>query len=118
MTAKGPTPPGDILRFLDIIWRPGEMREVRIPQYDRYGSTASGYFDSAEALVQAANAWDGKSNIYVTLNPVNPALLARANNRIVPKAKNTTCDDDVLHRRVFFLDIDATRPSGISSTDE
>ena len=116
MRQNQPTLPDDALRFLQALWRPGEVREVRIPKYDKYGSTASGYFETPEALVAAAASYDGKANIYVTLNPVNPALLARANNRIAPKAKNTTSDEDVLCRRIFFLDVDAERPSGISAT--
>ena len=36
----------DILRFVELLWRPGDVREVRIPKYNKYGHTASGYFDS------------------------------------------------------------------------
>jgi len=106
-----------VCRFLGLLWRPGEVREVRIPKHDRYGNTASGYFDDLEKLAAAVSRWDGRANIYLTLNPVNPALLARAANRIVEKAEKTTADADVVARRWFLLDIDAERPSGISSTD-
>lgn len=104
-------------RFLRILWQPDDVREVRTPRYDQYGHTGSGYFDSPDALAAAAAEWDGRANLYVSLNPVNPALLARANNRIVERAEATTSDNDVLHRRILLLDIDSVRPSGISSTD-
>ena len=104
-------------RFLWLLWRPGEVREVRIPKHDRYGNTASGYFDVPEKLAAAVSRWDGRANIYLTLNPVNRALLARAANRIVEKADKTTADADVVARSWLLLDIDAERPSGISSTD-
>lgn len=103
--------------FLSFLWQPGEVRELRIPKYNQYGHTASGYFDDPTKLLAAVASWDGKANLYVTLNPVNPALMARANNRIKPKAENTTSDADVVQRRWLFLDVDPSRPSGISATD-
>lgn len=108
----------DSTRFLKILWQPGDVREIRIPQHDQWRHTASGYFVSPEKLVEAAMEWDGRANIYVTLNPVNPALLARAVNRIADRASHATSDADILFRRFLFIDIDSIRPSGISATDE
>ena len=51
----------DILRFVELLWRPGDVREVRIPKYNKYGHTASGYFDSPESLAESAAKWDGKA---------------------------------------------------------
>ena len=88
--------------------------------------TASGYFD-ADHLEQAAKAIEALdaagtySGIYVTLNPVNPALLSRRSNRIETRLglkEATTADADIIRRRWFPVDIDVKRPSGISSTDE
>ena len=104
--------------FLSLLWRPGEIHELRVPKYNRFGNTGSGYFDSPHALAEAATKWDGIANIFVTLNPVNPALLARARNRVEERATTTTSDADIAQRRWLFIDIDAIRPSGISSTDE
>ena len=108
----------DILRFVELLWRPGDVREVRIPKYNKYGHTASGYFDSPESLAESAAKWDGKANLYFTPNPVNPALMARASNRIADKAETTSADVDVIRRRSLFIDIDPDRPSGISSTED
>ncbi len=110
--------PNLALDFLNRLWQPGEVRELRIPRHNRFGHTASGYFDSPEKLAVASRKWDGKANIYVSLNPVEPSLIARASNRIVERAENTTSDQHVLRRTWLFVDIDAHRPSGISSTDE
>jgi P4 family phage/plasmid primase-like protien len=107
----------DIERFLNTIWLPGEVRELRIPHYNKYHSTASGYFDSPGTLARAAVDYDDKANLYITLNPVNPALIARAHNRIDDRAEHATADADVLQRCWFYLDIDPVRPSGISSTE-
>ena len=110
--------PNLALDFLNRLWLPGEVRELRSPRHNRFGHTASGYFDSPEKLAVASRKWDGKANIYVSLNPVEPSLIARASNRIVERAENTTSDQHALRRTWLFLDIDAHRPSGISSTDE
>ncbi len=107
----------DDTRFLALLWKEDEVREVRILKHNQYGHTASGYFSSPDHLAAAVTQWDGRANIYVTLNPVNPALLARAKNRIVERAEHTTADTDILSYHWLFLDIDPVRPSGISSTD-
>lgn len=83
--------------------------------------TWSGYFDSAQLLVQAAASLDerGATGIYFTPNPVHPALLARANNRVkrVGKADALTKNHDILRRRFLLLDLDPVRPAGISSSE-
>ena len=107
----------DIQNFVELLWAPGDVREVRIPKHNKYGHTASGYFDTPDAMAKAAAKWDGKANIYLTLNPVNRSLLARSNNRIADKAESTSADVDVTRRRWLFIDIDPDRSSGISSTD-
>jgi hypothetical protein len=104
-----------IERFAALLWQPGDVREVRIPGYRR--SAASGYFDDPALLARAAAAFDGQPNIYLTLNPLAPALLARVANRIKPAQRNTTADPDIIERRWLLVDIDPKRPAGISSTD-
>ena len=81
--------------------------------------TVSGYFTNLNAMARAATALSGNAEgVYFTLNPVNPALLARANNRVKPYAKHTTSDADILRRRWLPLDFDAKRPAGVSSTGQ
>ena len=48
---------------------------------------------------------------------MNKALLARAVNRFVERAKPTTSDADILHRRWLLVDFDPVRPAQISSTE-
>ncbi|MCO5102386.1 MAG: YfjI family protein [Burkholderiaceae bacterium] len=55
--------------------------------------------------------------MYVTLNPVDPQLLSRYNNRIESFAQSTTTDKQVTRRRWLLVDIDPVRPSGTSATD-
>ena len=87
--------PDGALAFLNHLWLPDEVRELRIPRHNVYGHTASGYFDSPEKLAVASKKWGTKANLYVSLNPVLPPLLARAANRVLDRARNTTSDQHV-----------------------
>jgi hypothetical protein len=110
--------PHDVRRFLSLLHEQGDVFEIRIPKYGKYKLTAAGYFDDAEAALAACESWDGRANVYITVNPVNPVLLARAANRVLERAAATTSDQDILRRRWLFIDIDSTRPSGISGTND
>jgi hypothetical protein len=110
-------PLADAVRFYELLARDGGVREIRIPKYNKYNATAAGWFDSAESAVSAIRPWDGRANIFLTLNPVDPALRARANGHLYDGIQSTTSDTDVLRRRWLLIDIDPKRPSGISSTD-
>jgi hypothetical protein len=111
-------PLGDAARFLSLLSQPGDVREVRIPKHNRFRHTAAGWFDSPEALLAAVARWDGQANIYLTLNPVNPALRGLAHNRTKDPIDSATADTDILRRSFLVLDIDPDRHAGISSTDE
>ena len=115
----------ETVRFLRTLFAAGDVFEIRAleavtAEYQR-PHAESGYFDY-DHIPQAAEAISklrSYSGAYVTLNPVNPALLGRANNRIAPARRdNSTADGDVLRRRWLPIDCDPVRPSGIASTDE
>jgi hypothetical protein len=119
---SGTSPPSlspleETRRAINLLFEPGQVVEVRIPNRGR--TTASGYFNDPDRLAKAIQKYDGKAEgIYYTLNPVNTALLARANNRIKEYLKSTTSDTDIICRRWLLVDVDPNRPAGISSTDE
>ncbi len=112
----------EILRAVGVLFEPGSVVELRVldastPAYQN-PHTESGYFNDWSALAEAALSIKKAKGVYVTINPVNPALLARAVNRIRPAARDPlTGDHDVVLRRWLPVDIDAKRPAGISSTD-
>jgi len=111
-------PAGDLERFLELLWEPGDVREVRAPKHDGR-NTLSGYYDDPARLAADVAPWDGRANLYLTLNPVDPALMARAQgDRIDPRAQATTSDADVVARRWLAVDVDPDRPSGVSATDD
>jgi hypothetical protein len=108
-----------------------ELRALVVPQ--RYGgpATEAGFFEitsqngrtafcrEVQRLV-ALPPEQSAEGVYVTINPVNPALLARANNRLkVLKDKKpvSATDKDIIGRRWLPIDIDPVRPSGISATE-
>ncbi len=93
------------------------MAELRVLNTHR--GTISGYFDDfAKLAAVAADRGEKAPGVYVTTNPVNPALLARSANQLPEYAKHTSSDTDVLRRRWLPIDFDAVGPTGISSTDE
>lgn len=93
-----------------------EVIELRIPGTKK--GTLSGYFNDHEALTEAAAPYNGNANIFVTLNPVNPALLARANNRLMSRAKLVTKDEDIERHNWVAVNINPVCPEGIPSTNE
>jgi hypothetical protein len=107
-------------RAAELIMERGAVHELRIPKAGRE-KTISGYFEHPLTLAQCAAELDatGKyAGVYITLNPCNPALLARCCNRVRPYAEVTTSDHDILKRSWLLIDCDPKRPAGISSTEK
>lgn len=113
-----------ILDSLRVLCRVPGVHELRCLGFKpRFGrpQIVSGYYDDLEAMARDADAYDGAGckGIYLTLNPVNPDLLARAENR----AREGVGDDDltkdrhVLRRIWLPVDADPVRVTGVSSTD-
>ncbi|MEX2169674.1 MAG: YfjI family protein [Pirellulales bacterium] len=103
----------EIERAVKLLFSPGSVVEVRCLTGKR---TTGGYFNDYAALVKAA-AGITTGNVYITINEVDPALLARRANRI-DYADSTTADHNITHRRWMLVDCDCQRPSGISATDD
>ena len=95
----------------------GENRivEVRVLRTSR--GTISGYYNDFSRLINDIDQYEGEYDIYFTINPPNPELLARAMNRLIPHAKQTTADTDIVKREWLLVDVDPVRPAGISATD-
>jgi hypothetical protein len=115
----------EIVRFLKLSTEPNQIVELRLLHVLRHGQrfsvTMSGYFNDYHALAESARIHgDAARGVYVTLNPMNPALLARAANRlrIVERDDPLTGDSDITKRRWLPIDLDPVRPSGISSSKE
>lgn len=107
----------EIRRGISLLFRPGDVVEVRIPK-TRFGVVA-GYFDDHDRLIAAISSADTKyraPGVYYVLNRLDPALLGRAYNRLRERAGHTTADNNILRRQWLPVDLDPVRPAGISSS--
>ena len=107
----------EIARTLRLLFDARQVVELRA---FRGRETVSGYFDDCTVLAHEASKLDERGySVYVTLNEVDPALLARAANRARKVYREAaTSDHDIMCRRWLALDFDPVRPAGVSSTDE
>lgn len=122
------TPEAQIRHFLELLFEPGDIFEVRAPKCaDRPGSTFKGttlgYYqhDQIQKAARDIATLDAQARapgIYVGLNPVASELLARAANRLKDRAEEATADADVVRRRRMLVDADPVRAKGISSTEQ
>ena len=114
--------PDDIRRLLELIAVPDAVFEIRALDVSKRG-TVSGYYDAehiGEAVKAAISVSGVAVGVYITVNPVDPSLQARAMNRLrgyTPKGESVK-DENILRRRFVMLDFDYDRPTGISATDE
>jgi hypothetical protein len=109
----------EVKRTIELLFTPGTVVEGRMLK-TTFG-TMSGSFDDRAALVAAiceAERQFQPPGIYWTLNPIDPALLARARNRWEKYARYTTADNNITRRLRLPVDVDPVRPAGISSSDE
>jgi hypothetical protein len=117
-----------VRRAFQALTTPGQVVEIRVldaiaVDSPRYAYTASGYFNDLEALLKSLKAIRYAKGFYMTLQPCQPALLARAKNRLrsaqdMKSDKSTTTDTQILRYRWLPIDADPSRPSGISSSKE
>ena len=114
----------EALRAIGALFEPGDVIEIRALDVGRTlehaGHTRAGYFDfdNGDAISAAIRSLDGiAEGVYVVLNSLSPDLLARSNNRLRVRPKHTTTNGDIIAWRWFYVDVDATRPAGISATD-
>jgi hypothetical protein len=120
---SAPPIPREALCAIGLLFEPGDIIEIRALDVgrtqERAGVTYSGYFnfENSQAIAKAVQSLSGRAEaIYVILNRFDPALLARANNRLQAKPKHTTTDADIVERRWLYIDVDAVRKAGISAT--
>ena len=97
-----------------------ELRALGVPTGRGYSRTIFGYYDDIQKLAKAAENLSGRaSGVYTTMNPIEPALLARANNRcrIAERNDSLTGDSNIIGCNWLLVDTDPVRPTKISSSD-
>ncbi len=112
----------EVKRAIGLIAEPGEVFELRLlnasMSSDRsWTRTYSGYFNDPAKAVSALGTMVNASGCYITLNPTDSSLLARANNRLKRAGTgDSTKDKEITRRRRLLIDFDADRATGISAT--
>ncbi len=112
----------EVTRTLNLLLPDGQVTELRaldaVLTGERRRVTATGYFDDRAKLIESLENIRSAKGIYLTLNPVDPELLARAANRIRSAVLgDSTADINIIARRWLMVDFDPVRPAGISSSD-
>jgi hypothetical protein len=111
------TPPAVLIKHaLDVITE--GVFEVRVPKAPRKGTGCGYWNDTAACSIAVTSINTDAPGIYITLNPINPALLNRCANRMEWFAQLSSTDSEVVRRRWLPLDFDPKRPAGVSSTNE
>ena len=117
---------GYIAERFDRMFEPGEVHELRVLEADgRSNKTPIGFFDDYSKMAKDAARWSGRGlGVYVTMNPIQPDLLARSYNQVNEWSKtgNGSGNDHATRRKWILIDADPKRgeydTKGISATDE
>ena len=102
--------------------------EIRILPKERYlqingkreyvGNTVAGYYTDYAQVARDIAPFDGRGNIYATLNPCDKKLMRRTSNRLEFNVKTTAADKDITKVLWFPFDTDPIRPTGTSANDD
>jgi hypothetical protein len=110
----------DIERAIKIMHPSGvfEIRGIGM-QDEMY----TGYFTSPKQAAKVVTEWANLNSyrgLYITLNQLHKGTLARRRPNSFSQAGKapTTSDNDVVKRRWILVDVDVTRPAGISASGE
>jgi hypothetical protein len=125
-TSKSTDPAADIAeirRAIGLVAVSGGVIEIRAPKIPGRGKpyTVAGYFTDLDKAAQAAWLLDSRRKapgVYIVLNEINPALLARSPNQLTDYLDSTTSDSDIIRRRWLPLDFDPKRPAGVSASED
>lgn len=104
--------------FYNIFCNRNPFLEIRMLKTDK--GTISGYYEQEHYadIEKHIRSYDGKFNIFFTLNQVDKNVTARSSNHLIKWAKYTTKDSEIIRRKWILIDLDPVRPAGVSSTDK
>lgn len=108
-----------IKQTIKVLKPDNELFEIRIIQKSSKKAVISGYFTNADTLLKALETIQPKgSNIYITLNAINPACYSREQHDCFRLTSVTTQDKEIDSYQWLFVDFDPERLSEISSSYE
>lgn len=92
--------------------------EIRILEGKK---TLSGYFTDLQTMLTELRKMPEKG-VYATINEIDPACYERRQKDHIVEMKGgqdvTTSAENIIHRRVLFIDLDTERPKGTNATKE
>lgn len=110
----------EIRKTISLMKFEGELFEIRILKND--GKILSGYFNDVDIFINNLRKQNLKgSNVYITLNEPNKACFSREQKNCFMEVKKTiptTSDSDVYAYDWLMIDLDPSRPTKTSSSDE
>lgn len=96
-----------------------ELFEVRIIPANRKQKPYVGYFKDADVLIRELKKQPLKgANVYITLQMIKEACYSREQRDCFVQGASTTSDNDIEGYCWLMIDLDPTRPSGVSSSEE
>ena len=101
---------------LSALINDGEVIEVRIIGTEK--GVVSGYYDNLDKLEHDLYKYNGRHNIFFTMNELNGSFDSVDKNVLSNHSINTTKDKDISKRRYVLVDVDPERPTNCSSTDD
>lgn len=111
----------EIRKALSVLKQPGKLFEIRVLRKSGSKSyTMSAYFndiDTAIKKMKSTKVWKN-SNVYFTLNEINPACFSREQHNEFIESTKTTDDPDILSYKLMLVDLDPERTKEVSSSEE
>lgn len=113
----------DMLDFFQMIWREGDVREIRVFESPtkNFARKLNGYFSSPEAATSALiENYNIERSFYATLNPVSPMLLHQKDKNNKLSKMITGCKDaNVTSLDYILIDCDVQKEvADIASTNK
>jgi archaellum biogenesis ATPase FlaH len=105
----------EILKSLRQLHPDGTVFSVFVKEQT---ANRGGYFNNRTKASEEIARYNGRAQaVYVSLNPCEPSMLAKANNSFKP-GEGKPSDKNIICYRHFYIDVDPVRPSGTCSTDQ
>jgi AAA domain len=118
-TAQQATYVDSLTKYFDLLYTPGGVIELRAPKTQ--DGVKFGFFQDHRILATVALSMSSSApGIYSSVNCVNESLLTRSNHHVrVQMGPTGVCRDEDIERLIgILIDIDAIRPTDVSSTGE
>ena len=105
---------GKIKETLELLKGSNKLVEIRIFQEN---GVISGYYNNYDILERHIDKYNGKYDVYMTLNSVRDDIVNINNMNIIKKSSICTRDCDIVKRDFIMIDIDVIKNNNTLSDD-